>query len=255
MKPTSFEGLVDAHAHLDQVPDTAQALHEARRVGISQVIAVGMARDSNQTTLALAEQFSGRVLPAIGYHPWSIRADELEATLTHIRNDLGRCIALGEVGLDYKVKVDKKLQQDVFAQLLSLAVEFDKPVIVHCRFSHRRALDMTRAAGVRRAVFHWYSGPLDIMEELLSDGYFISVTPALAYSPPHREAAHKAPLAQILVETDTPVSYQGRASQPADLLQTISGLSTIKRMPQEEVASITAQNARVFYGICPGSDF
>jgi TatD DNase family protein len=218
------------------------------------VVAVGMDRDSNLKTLALAQQFSDQVLPAVGYHPWSIREEELEATLAQIKEHLGRCVALGEVGLDYKVKVSKKLQQSVFERTLAMAAELEKPAVVHCRFSHRRSFETVRATGVRRAVFHWYSGPADVMEDLLAEGYFISVTPALAYSPPHQAAAQRAPLGQILVETDCPVSYDGRESQPSDLLQTISRLSAIKQMPIEQVAAVTAQNARVFYNICRGAD-
>ncbi|RJQ70838.1 MAG: TatD family deoxyribonuclease [Desulfobacteraceae bacterium] len=249
MKPILREGLVDAHAHLNEIEQIDQVLADARRVGVTRVVAVGMDRDSNETTLALASRFPGQVWPAVGYHPWSLRPDTVEDTLAHIRANLSRCVALGEVGLDYKAKVKKNFQKEVFERLLVLAVEHDKPAIIHCRFSHQRAHSMVRSAGVRQAVFHWYSGPAQVLEMLLADGYHISVTPALAYSEPHRAAAELAPLTRILVETDTPVSYQGRVSRPADLLQTIAWLSRIKQMPEEEVAAVTARNARLFYAI------
>jgi TatD DNase family protein len=62
--------------------------------------------------------------------------------------------------------------------------------------------------------FHWYSGPLEVLEEILADGYFISATPALAYSPPHQAAVQAAPLSRILIETDAPVEYQVRRRSP-----------------------------------------
>jgi TatD DNase family protein len=119
----SFKGLVDAHAHLNEIALIDPVLADARRAGVAQVVAVGMDLDSNRRTLALAERFPGQVLPAIGYHPWSIRPEALESTLQHIDAELGRCIAMGEVGLDYKTKVNKKLQQAVFERLLAMAVE------------------------------------------------------------------------------------------------------------------------------------
>ncbi len=244
-----MQGLIDAHAHLNEIEALGEALAEARRVGVAQVVAMGMEMLSNEQNLHLAAQYPGQVRPALGYHPWSLEAERVDATLAHIRQHLPQCVALGEVGLDYKVKVPKKLQQEVFARLLEIAAEQDKPAVVHCRFSHRRAHAMVRAAGLRRAVFHWYSGPLDVLDAILADGYCISTTPALAYSPPHRAAAQHAPLDRILVETDTPVRYQGRPSRPADLLQTIEQLSRLKQIPMEETARTTAGNARRFYDL------
>ncbi len=80
-------------------------------------------------------------------------------------------------------------------------------------------------------------------------GYYISATPALAYSPKHREAVAAAPLKQILIETDSPTAYQGVVSTPALVLQTLSELSKIKGIDIEEAARKTTQNARDFFGI------
>jgi TatD DNase family protein len=249
MEQIPINGLIDAHAHLNDLEGIDEVLRQARAAGVHHVVAVGMDHASNEQTLALAQLFPGQVWPAVGYHPWSLQAEQVPGTLEQIRTHLDRCVALGEVGLDYKVKVPKPLQHDVFASLLDIAVQQDRPVIIHCRFSHSRTYAMVRAAGVRQAVFHWYSGPLDILDAILSDGYHISVTPALAYSPPHRKAAERAPIEQVLVETDTPVSYRGRVSQPAHLLKTIEWLGRIKKIPDHEAARITAGNARRFYGI------
>jgi TatD DNase family protein len=106
---------------------------------------------------------------------------------------------------------------------------------------------MTRDAGIERAVFHWYSGPTDVLEGILGDGYFISATPALAYSPPHQESMRIAPLERVLIETDSPVVYQGRKSEPADLVITLLELSRIKGVPPEEVDRVTSANAESLY--------
>ena len=107
---------------------------------------------------------------------------------------------------------------------------------------------MVSAAGVERAVFHWYSGPLDILEEIIHKGYYISATPALAYSRFHQAAVQKAPLERILIETDSPVEYQGKKSEPANLIDTLKSLSLLKGMPLQKVADITTDNARQFFG-------
>jgi TatD DNase family protein len=115
---------------------------------------------------------------------------------------------------------------------------------------------MVLAAGISNAVFHWYSGPPNILDKIISNGFFISATPALAYSLPHREAVERAPLSHILVETDAPEKYQGKVSEPAMLIETIEYLSRIKNMPPLEAGCITAANALSFYGLQKdGNDF
>jgi TatD DNase family protein len=241
--------LIDTHVHLDQIVSVDKVVQSARHKGIMAIIAVGMDSASNRKILELSGQFAGIVYPAVGYHPWSVKANEVEASIGYIERKLDRCVALGEVGLDYKVKVKKPLQRDVFARLLQLAKEKEKPVITHSRFSHARTHQMVVEAGLKKAVFHWYSGPLDILDRILADGFFVSATPALAYSPPHRAAISRAPMERILIETDAPVKYKDKVSEPAHLTDTLRELSHLKNVPENELASITTENARSFFGI------
>jgi len=133
------QALIDAHAHLDTIEPVQEALQRARSAGIKQVVAVGMDLDSNLKTLDIAGRFPGTVLPAIGYHPWRISAEDVDRNLALIESQLSQCVALGEVGLDYKVKAKKPLQRDVFSRVLKFAVSQRKPVIVHSRFSCERS--------------------------------------------------------------------------------------------------------------------
>ena len=108
---------------------------------------------------------------------------------------------------------------------------------------------MVRDSGIEKGVFHWYSGPLDILEKIIDDGYYVSATPALVYSPPHQAAIKAAPLERILVETDSPVEYQGKISEPAHLTITLEELSKLKGVPLQDVRFITSNNAKLFFGI------
>ena len=199
--------------------------------------------------MALANRFQDTVLPAIGYHPWSIKEEDVEDTIIFISQNIHRCVALGEVGLDYKVKVKKKLQKAVFSKLLNLAVQSNKPVIIHSRFSYQRTYEMAVDASVEKAVFHWYSGPVDILDNIITSGFFVSATPALGYSPHHQTAMKRAPLERILIETDAPVQYGDRASAPADLKETLFHLSRIKKIPEDKLAGIVTKNAEKFFGL------
>ncbi len=241
--------MIDSHAHLNEIEDVDAALARAQAAGITGIVAVGMDMASNQATLELNRMFPHLVYPAVGYHPWSITPEGIEDNLAFIREHLAGCVALGEVGLDYQAKVKKKVQQEVLAALLDLAAREAKPVILHTPFSQQRALRMVKEAGIARAVFHWYSGPLEVLQEIIADGYFISATPALAYSPPHQAAVQAAPLSQILIETDAPVIYQEKASEPAHLVVTARELSRVKGIELSQVIETTTANARGFFNI------
>ncbi len=241
--------LVDCHAHLEELEDLSESLDEAKAAGVRGIIAVGMDIESNKKILKIAEANTQYVYPALGYHPWEIRQEEVEANLSFIRNRVEQGVALGEIGLDYKIKVKKELQWKVFGELLGIALESNKPVIIHCRYSHHRAFEMVRKRKIKRTVFHWYSGPIGLLDEILKTGYFISATPALAYSPPHQAAIKRAPIERILLETDTPVSYQGRESRPKDVRITLKEVARLKGLDPSAVAEQTTANASLFFQI------
>jgi len=241
--------LIDVHAHLEELSDLPDALSNAKTLGIKGIVAVGMDLDSNRKTLEIARFHRRFVFPAIGFHPWKIRGDEIDGNLSFIENHLQECIALGEIGLDYKVNVKKDLQLKVFRNLLDLSITYDKPVILHCRFSHKRTYEMVVERGIKRALFHWYSGPLDLLDKILESGYFISATPALTYSPPHQEAIKKTPIERILLETDTPVIYRGKESRPIDVRISLEEVARLKELDITGVAKATTLNAIQFFQI------
>jgi TatD DNase family protein len=241
--------MIDCHAHLNELEDVDGALRRAQEAGLTGIVAVGMDLASNRATLELHRRFPHVVYPAVGYHPWSLTPESVEENLAFIKEHLAQCVALGEVGLDYRAKPKKKMQQEVLAKLLALAARENRPVIVHTRFSQQRAHRMVKEAGIVKAVFHWYSGPLEVLQEILADGYFISATPALAYSPPHQAAAQAAPLSRILLETDAPVAYQDKLSEPADLLVTARELSRVKGVELSQIIDATTANSKGFFGI------
>ncbi len=241
--------LIDCHAHLDQLADLEESLQKAKTVGVHGIVAVGMNIESNKKVLQISKANPEYVYPALGYHPWEIREEDINANLSFVREHIGEGVALGEIGLDYKIKVKKRFQWRTFGDLLDMALEFNRPIIVHSRLSYRRTFEMVKERQIERAVFHWYSGPVDILDKILAAGYFISATPALIYSPPHREAIQFAPIKRILLETDTPVSYQGKESRPKDDQVSMEQVAKLKRLDPQLVAMQTTANAAEFFQV------
>ena len=111
---------------------------------------------------------------------------------------------------------------------------------------------MVEGAGTVKAVFHWYTGPLNVLRDIVGRGYFISATIAAEYHEEHRRAVREAPIDRLLLETDSPVVYRGGIrAEPADVLRSLHSVAKSKDMEPRAVADRTTQNSSMLFGI-PG---
>jgi len=256
---TQIYRLIDTHAHLDELENLDQAIEEAKRVGLVAVIAVGQDYESNIKIIEFAERHKDFIYPALGLHPWSLGktdAERMSLTLRHIEDNIEKAVGIGEIGLDYDKRViaaaDKERQKEAFKAVLELARRYNKPVSVHARYSWKDSFDLVKASGVKKAVFHWYTGFSSVLREIINEGYFISATPATEYHDEHRRAVRETPLENLLLETDCPVTY-GREikyrSQPSDVVRTLKAVAQLRGLAAETVANKSTENALGFFGL------
>lgn len=250
--------IIDTHAHLDEIEDLESVIKQAKDAGVVAIIAVGQDVASNAKTLEIAELYPGFVYHALGYHPWNIKEAEIEANLAYIKTNIVKAVGIGEVGLDYHKRVrevaDKDLQKRVLRELLKIAKEYNKPALIHSRYAWRDAFDLVKEAGLAKAVFHWYTGTSSVLRDIIDSGYYVSITPAVEYHEEHRRAVKETPLGQLLLETDSPVTYaRGREgefkSTPADVVRSLKGAAEIKGVSEEEIAAATTENERRLFGV------
>jgi len=247
--------LVDTHAHLSDLNDREGVIRRAREVGIEAIVAVGGNLETSRATLGWADDYGGYVHPAVGIHPTEWMGDDVDETLSFVDEHVDRCVAVGEIGLDYwnrdarKSEDVRERQREIYVRQLRIAAEHGKPASVHGRGAWEDALGLAREHGPDRIIFHWFSGPLDILRGVLDSGYLISATPAAEFSRDHRAALAEAPLERIVIETDSPVSYHGKRAEPADLLLTLRSLADLKGVSEEDVAEVTTVNAERFFGL------
>jgi TatD DNase family protein len=249
--------LIDTHAHLDEIENLDSTLEEARRRGVIAAVAVGSSQESNIKTLEISQTHRRFVYPAVGLHPWelgNLETSGIEDNLRFIEQNIAAAVAVGEIGLDYDRRVlkvaSKELQKQVLIQLLYMAREHAKPVIIHSRYAWKDALQTIQAVGTREAVFHWFTGFSGVLKDIIDSGYLISATPAAEYHQEHRRAIKEAPLQRLLLETDCPVSY-GREvryeSRPVDVLRSLDAVCQLKGIDAATVAEQTTRNAVGFF--------
>ena len=241
--------MIDTHAHFEELADPLAAVEEAQEGGVSAIVAVGQDIASNEKALEMADRFPGYVYPAVGYHPWRIVPEDDDKTLQYIDEKLPTCIALGEVGLDYRAKTKKKKQKALFAKLIAIARQHDKPIVLHCRYSHKTAFEMVKDAGLKKVVFHWFSGPVDLIGAISNQGYYMSASPALLSNPYHADVIREVPISHLLLETDAPVQYGDLKARPVHVQLTLKEAAKIKGVPVEEMALRTTENAKACFSL------
>ena len=250
--------LIDTHAHLEDLENLPEALWRAEEAGVRAVITMGSDRESSLWALNESRRYETgnlRIYPAIGIHPWSLSSSNIDEDVRLIEANTHHAVAIGEIGLDYwykevrKNEEKKEEQRELFRRLLRIAKEKDKPVSIHSRGAWMDCVDITVEMEVREAVFHWFTGPEEALKKLLDNGYYISATPAAKYSKEHRAALRKAPLENILLETDSPVMYRGEKAEPAYVLKSLSAVAELKRESERKIAEETTENARRIFKI------
>jgi len=247
--------LVDTHAHLEEMEDLDSAIERARQNGVVAIVAVGSNYESNNQVLEIAAKYSSLVYPALGLHPWNIEPGDssTERNLQFIEDNIQKAVAIGEVGLDYKKdlikKVSKDLQKEVLRSILAIAKRYNKAVTFHSRYAWRDSFNLVVESQVEKAVFHWFTGPINVVRDILSEGYFVSATLAAEYHDEHRRVIKEAPLENLMLETDSPVTYRGHRAEPADVVRSLNSVAELKGLPPDIIAAKTTENAKRLYGI------
>ncbi|MCD6421019.1 MAG: TatD family hydrolase [Thaumarchaeota archaeon] len=232
--------LIDAHSHAYDLPRKELEKYRSMRI-----VSVSEDLESSLKTLSIAEEFPN-IIPFIGVHPWrlgEVSGSEVEEVLRLVekRDDVK---GIGEVGLDREVEESYGRQKEVFKKFCSLASEYDLPVNVHARAAWKDALEILEKLEIEKAVIHWYSGPIELLEEIAQNGYMITINPAVKIQEKHRRVLEEAELNIILTESDSPYRYRGLDLKPEMIRDLIKFISEVKRIDEETLENIIASNFR-----------
>jgi TatD DNase family protein len=240
--------LIDTHAHIEEINDLDNVIQRAKMNNIIAIIAVGSSIKSNADILSLASKYNEFIYPSIGIHPIEAETD-VKTAITQIISNIDHCVAIGEIGLDYQYDINKTKQKEIFENMLQISKKLGKPVSLHSRKAWDDVFSLVQTMGISKAVFHWYSGPNEVLKKILDNGYLVSATPAVWHSPKHRNAIEMTPVESILLETDTPVKYGGVPSEPSDVTKVLNMVAKIKNISIDKLADITTNNACKLFDI------
>lgn len=254
--------LIDSHCHLTSArfDEDRDALIEAFPAdGLAGAIGIGTGLADAAALWSLCQRHRGRLLPAAGLDPFTAHAagdaftDEL-ARLTDFHRT-HRCVAVGEIGLDYHYELGSTTEQRARLEpQLALAVELDLPVVIHVREAHDDLMAILREHPARGVIHSFTAGPTEA-DSYLALGWHLSFNGVATFknAPEVREAVRLTPSERLLVETDSPYlapePLRGRRCQPAHLRHTVIRLAAERSERPADLATSTTQNACRLFGL------
>lgn len=218
------------------------------------MINIGDDASDNRPGVELAERIPG-LRTTIGRHPHSASEALTPAELRELRKLASHpsVVAVGEIGLDYHFtdyhRVAKGDQQRVFRQMLGMAQELEKPLVLHTRDAFPDLLAILDEFPGSNGVFHCFSGNSAFAAEALARGFYISFAGTVTYPTAHGVigAASIIPLDQMLVETDSPFlppqSRRGQPNAPRYIVETVERIAALRDTSAAEIGQATRQNA------------
>ena len=268
--------LIDSHAHLDFYDDPAPILAAAHAAGVHQILAVGIG-DGPATmhrALDIARTNPG-IFASAGIHPQEAHqaTPEALAKLNTLAQD-PKCIAVGEIGLDYYhlSNPDIDVQQQAFTAQMHIAAAARLPILIHCRTSELATPQAKARFGIADAaqdllsllelhwaptglpgILHCFSGTPHDAARALAMGFYLSFAGNLTYpkSTVIQQVAADAPADRILVETDSPflapIPLRGQQNQPAHVTHTAAFLAQLRNTTPEAIAQQTTTNFQTLF--------
>lgn len=232
--------LVDCHCHV-----YGFRLDELER--FKDILIIGVAEDYESSIKNLEISRSYRnIYPFVGIHPWNlgdIEGQEVEKTIDLVCRSRG----IGEVGLDKRYgKKPLEEQVTVFKTFCEVASEKNLPMNVHALDTWGDCLKIVTSYNVKRVLFHWYTGPLNLLEEIASQGYYISINPAVLIQAKHRVILEKAEVDILLTESDGPYMYRGMNLTPLKIRDLLGTIAAMKEIPLDYLEKVIEDNFKRF---------
>ncbi len=251
---------IDVHCHLDysSYGDLCSLVQNCEDKGVGRIVTVGFDLNSSLLARDIAEKFPCVYFTA-GFHPTELskyREGDLERIAALCSHE--KCVALGEIGLDYHYPdTDKKLQREVFLRQIELAHSLGMPIQIHSRDCAEDMLSILRensALLTNGALLHCYSHSSELAEEFLKLGLYFSFGGASTWkgSKKAKRTLSLLPVERILTETDSPYMppaslYGTFPNTPASIPEICENIAVIKGISAGQLQDDVMNNAKKLF--------
>lgn len=247
---------IDVHCHIDRenYGNVSALIDRCQGAGVGRIITIGFDLPSSYLAAELADKYPCVYFTA-GFHPTELKKYN-EGDLKKIEELCAhpKCVALGEIGLDYHYPdTQKELQKEIFTAQLYLADELKLPVQIHSRDCAEDTLSILKEnAGLIKsgALMHCYSHSTELAAEFLKLGMYFSFGGACTWkgSKKAKRTISMLPADRILTETDSPYmppasAYGTFPNTPAAIPEICAYIADIKGVNVEVMSKAIMENA------------
>ncbi|OHA94560.1 MAG: hypothetical protein A3E02_02260 [Candidatus Zambryskibacteria bacterium RIFCSPHIGHO2_12_FULL_38_34] len=260
---------VDIHCHLD-FPD-----YDSDREGVLArmkenevgAITIGVDFETSKKAVEIAKQ-NKNIWACVGQHPENM-GDGFDERIEELARE-PKVVAIGECGLDYfrlgeNSKETKKLQKKLFEAQIDLALEVEKPLMLHIRPGDKIPYDAyfdsleilesyNKIHGSKlKGNAHFYVGNTEILKRFLDISFTASFSGVVTFTHEYDEAVKFVPLNMIMSETDAPfvapVPFRGKRNEPAYVVEVVKKLAEIRTENMYVLNDSIVENFKRVFGV------
>lgn len=252
--------LTDSHTHLyleEFDGDASEAVDRAIKAGVTRLMFPNVSLDTIEPMKSLASRYPSHVDMAMGLHPTEVDGD-FRAAIDVIEKELreGNYKAVGEIGIDlYWDKTFLEQQKEAFERQCRLAIELDKPVIIHCREGLDEIIEVLKGLEkVPRGVFHSFGGTVEDVERIRQVGdFYFGINGIVTFKNAKvKEVLPTIGIDRLLLETDSPylapVPHRGKRNESAFMIHTAAFCANTLGVTTDFLAEKTTGNYHKLFG-------
>lgn len=194
--------MIDVHCHFDMAKNPEKYISDNEK---RQIITIGMTNLPSHFHMGVNHVRRYKYIRlALGLHP--LRAKEHAKEYSKFRQYIDETSYIGEVGLDFSREgfSTKEIQIKSFKFVLDCIRAKNKILSLHSRRAEKETLEMIKENRIENAIFHWYSGSLNVLKNIVNAGYYFSINSAMTQSNNGKKIIENIPKELILTETDFP---------------------------------------------------
>ena len=250
--------IIDTHTHLDNekyFEDLDEVIKRAKENNVQKFIIPAANPKDIKRAVEISEKYED-VYFAVGVHPLDILNFDYPYLLDYINHP--KCVAVGEIGLDYHYTKDTKdYQIELFQEQLDIAIQYNKPVIIHIREANKDSYEILdryiKQYPNFRGVLHCFNADSQFLN--FSDNFYYGIGGVLTFKNARKlvEVFPKIPRNRVIIETDspylTPHPYRGERNEPSYTTLVRDKIADLWNVSKEEVEEITTQNAKELFNI------
>lgn len=226
--------MLDAHCHIDLYKNPKAILDICEDKGIT---VFSMTNLPSHFEMGLPFFHSKKhVRMALGMHPLYANLHENEFFI--FEKNLTKTSYIGEIGLDFSREgiATKNIQLESLERILKLVSNKKKILSLHSRKAEKEILDLLLKYKIQNAIFHWYTGGLNIIKDITNAGYYFSINPAMIKSKSGQKIISKIPRENVLTETDGPfIEIEHKPLNPGEVDDVMFFLSKVWNLTFDEV--------------------